>query len=87
MQLQSSKFAFAAAVTAALLFGVCWLLVAAFPDVATTATEHMLHVKADDIVWSMSPVGLVLGTLCWALVGGAAAGLMATLYNRLSAAR
>lgn len=87
MQLQAPKLAFAAAITAALLFTACWLLVAALPGAATTATEHMLHVSMDDIEWNMSLVGFALGTLSWSLGTGAAAWLMATLYNKLCGAR
>ena len=87
MQLQAPKLALAAAITAALLFIACWLLVAALPGAATTATEYMLHVSMDSIEWDMSPGGLVLGTLSWSLGTGAAAWLMAALYNRFCAAR
>lgn len=87
MQLHPTKFALAAAATAALLFIACWLLVAALPGTATSATEHMLHVSMENIAWNMSPVDLCLGTLSWSLGTGAAAWLMATLYNRLCGAR
>ena len=87
MQLQAPKLAFAAALTAALIFIACWLLVAAMPDAASTATEHMLHASMDNIEWNMSFVGLALGTLSWSLGAGVAAWLMATLYNRFCGAR
>lgn len=87
MQIQTPQLAFAAAITAAVLFIACWLLVAAFPVAASHATEHMLHVSMENIDWNMSPVGLALGTLSWSIGTGAAAWLMATLYNRLCGAR
>ena len=87
MQLHAQKLAFAAATTAAFLFIACWLLVAALPGAASTATEHMLHVSMENIAWKMSLVGLVLGTLSWSVGAGAAAWLAATLYNRLCGAR
>ncbi|MCH1570595.1 MAG: DUF5676 family membrane protein [Longimicrobiales bacterium] len=79
MQLHPFKLALAAGTTAALLFVVCWLLVAAFPDAATTATEH--------IEWDMSPAGLILGSLSWFAGTGAAIWLTAATYNRLCRAR
>jgi len=87
MQLHPFKLALASATTAALLFVACWLLVAAFPGAATTATEHMLHVNMEHIAWDMSPSGLALGSLSWFAGTGAAIWLTAATYNRLCRAR
>lgn len=87
MQLHPFKLALAAAITAALLFVACWLLVAAFPEAATTATEHMLHVSMENIPWDMSPAGLVLGAISWSAGTCAAIWLTAVTYNRLCRAR
>ena len=86
MKFNTPKLANAAAITAAILFIVCWLLAAALPEVAAAATGHMLHINMDIIERELSPMGLIHGTLCWSIGAGAAAWLMGTSYNILSGA-
>jgi len=73
----------ASALTAALIYVVCFLSVALFPDLALTVAKSWFHgvELIGGSAWSASPVSFILGLLT--LVGGAwlVGYIFAGIYN------
>lgn len=84
MKLDANRLALAFAAATALLWVVCSALVAMAPDTMLTMSEHMVHGKVDNFVWTLTWTGFLLGLVCWVLWAGAAGWLIGRLYNLLA---
>ena len=76
------KFAMASGLCAGLLWVVCSVLVAPFPQYMLLTT-HMVHVDITQMSWTLTWSGFLVGLLGWMILAGAAAALLAVIYNRL----
>lgn len=82
MALQPRKLGVASATTAALLYMLCWNFVALLPGLSLQLTEDMLHGTMGAMSWRMDARSLLVGTILWAALAGAAVWTAAALYNR-----
>lgn len=83
MRIDARKFALAAAISAALLWMICSLIVIALPHQSMHVTGYMVHADLNQWQWDMHWSGLIGGLLAWSLLAGATAWLIAAVYNKL----
>jgi len=83
MKIQADRLALASALIAAILYAVCWMIVAVVPGIAMSVTEDMFHMHLDSVEWKMTAGSLLVGTLAGAAATGAAVWLVGILYNRI----
>jgi hypothetical protein len=83
MTLNAFKFGLAGAISAALLWVVCSLLVMVLPATMLSVSGNMLHIQLTGVGWHLTLIGAVKGLFSWSIIAGAAAWLLATIYNRL----
>lgn len=83
MKLNANKFALATAMSFALLWIFCSLIVALMPHQSMHVTGAMLHGDMMAWQWNMYWFGLFIGLIAWALIAAITAWLIATIYNRL----
>lgn len=77
---------FALAISSAAAFSVLWLVCSAFvatsPIAANATFRGMMH--ADMPMMQVTPGGFLVGLAAWAIGAGAAAFVLAVVYNALS---
>lgn len=83
MKLNANKFALAAALSFALLWILCTLIVALIPHQSMRITGAMMHSDMMTWQWDMHWLGLLIGLIAWPLTAAITAWLTATIYNRL----
>lgn len=84
MKINSLNFALASAITAALLWTVCSLLVWMMPGPMMNTTGQMVHMDMSKFGWMLSPLGFFWGLIVWSLFAGIFAYLLAAIYNMLT---
>lgn len=84
MELNPNKLAASIAAAFAVLWVVCSLLVALFPGSSMAVTGHMFHANLSAMTWTLTWNGFFIGLAGWAILGGIAAWLVATAYNRMT---
>ena len=77
------KLAIASAVCAGVLWVICSLLVALFPNPMLQMTAHMLHVDVTQISWTLTWSGFLIGLLGWITLAGVTGIILSAIYNRL----
>jgi 2TM family of unknown function (DUF5676) len=83
MKLNANRLFVAVALSVALVWLVCALLVGVAPGGMRTMSGHMMHNGSYAMGWSMNPAGILVGLFVWSLSAGALAWLVATIYNFL----
>ena len=83
MKLNANKFALAAAISFALLWILCSLIVALIPHQSMYVTNAMLHSDMMTWQWDIHWFGLLIGLVAWSLTAAITAWLIAMIYNRL----
>lgn len=84
MKINASRFAFAGAITTAIVWTVCSLMVWMMPGAMLSTTGHMFHMDMNKFGWMLSPVGFFWGLIVWSVSAGIFAWLLAAIYNRLT---
>ena len=84
MKINAVNLAIASAVTAAVVWIVCSLLVWTVPGGMMNATTNMVHMDMARTGWTISFMGVVLGLFAWSIFAGIFAWLLATIYNLLT---
>ena len=84
MKINAVNFAIASAVTAAIVWIICSLLVWTMPGGMMNATTNMVHMDMARTGWTISFMGIVLGLFAWSIFAGIFAWLLATIYNLLT---
>lgn len=84
MKINSLNFALASAITAAILWILCSLLVWIMPGPMMNTTGNMVHMDMSKFGWVLSPLGVFWGLIIWSLFVGIFAWLLATIYNLLN---
>lgn len=84
MPLNEAKFGIACAITAALLWALCSILVLAMPSLMLSVTEAMVHMQLQEMEWHLNLEGVLVGLLAWVIGAGFSGWLLASIYNRLS---
>ncbi len=77
------QFSVASALTAALLWIGCSVLVIVLPGAMWQMTAHMLHVDLAQVGWAMSWTGAISGLVSWSVFAGLAGAILSALYNKL----
>lgn len=83
MNINANKFALSSAITFALLWVLCSIVVIALPHQSMSIMGAMVHSDMDSWQWSMQVGGLVVGLVAWSLTAGAIGWSIATIYNKL----
>ena len=84
MKINSLNLALASAITAAIVWTICSLLVWMMPGVMMNTTGNMVHIDMTKSGWMLSPLGFLWGLIVWSLFAGIFAWLLATVYNLLT---
>jgi len=84
MKINSLNLALASAITAAIVWTICSLLVWMMPGVMMNTTGNMVHMDMTKSGWMLSPLGFLWGLIVWSLFAGIFAWLLATVYNLLT---
>ena len=84
MKINAVNFAIASALTTALVWIICSLLVWTMPGGMMNATTNMVHMDMGRTGWTISFMGVVLGLFAWSIFAGIFAWLLATIYNLLT---
>lgn len=64
MQFDANKLGVAAAFASALLYTVCYALVAIAPELTMSITSHIFHMDLAQLGWSLSWAGFAMGLIC-----------------------
>ncbi|HBR56679.1 MAG TPA: hypothetical protein DEA22_04305 [Blastocatellia bacterium] len=81
MKLNSINLAAAAAITTALSWIICTLLVWLMPGPTMSLAGHMFHLDISGLGWVLTFSGVVWGLLLWSLSVGLLVWLAASIYN------
>ena len=73
----------ASAMTAAVLWTICALLVTAAPGPMMTVTGHMLHAELSGMRFHLTPGGFFIGLIAWCVSAWAAGALLAVSSGML----
>jgi len=84
MKINSLNFALASAITAAVVWVICSLLVWMMPGAMMNTTGNMVHMDMSKSGFMLSPLGFLWGLVVWTLFAGIFAWLLATVYNLLT---
>jgi hypothetical protein len=83
MTLNAIKFGWASAISFAIAWIICSLLVWIFPESMMRIFGGMLHMNLFTMGWHVSWVNLALGLIGWAFIGGVVGWVLAAVYNKL----
>ncbi len=83
MTLSVFKFGISSAVSAAVLWLICSVLVMVMPTTMLSMSGDMLHMQLNDMGWHLTLYGFVKGLVAWSITAGVAGWLLAGIYNRL----
>ncbi len=84
MRIHSFNFALSAAITAAILWIICAVLVALSPAFMNSMTAGMMHGDTAHIGLILDWPGFLVGLIAWVVWSGVAGWLVAITYNQLS---
>lgn len=82
MTLNAPALGKAFAITAALLWIICSILVFALPAAMMTMGGHMMHADFAGMAWTMTIGGIVIGGVFWTAISGLIGWLIAVFYNK-----
>lgn len=83
MKLIPSKFGLSCALTAALLWLACSVLVVMLPGAMLSLSGDMFHMQLAEMGWHLTWNGVLIGLVAWSLVAGLTGATLAAIYNRL----
>lgn len=83
MKIKPEPFALASALTAAVLWLLCSLLLFIMPILVTKMSGHMVHANLGDVNWVLSLTGVLVGLICWAIFAAIVGWILANFYNLL----
>lgn len=84
MKINSLNLALASAITAAVVWVICSLLVWMMPGAMMNMTGNMVHMDMSKSGFVLTPLGFIWGLIVWSISAGIFAWLLATIYNRLT---
>lgn len=84
MKINQLSFALASAISTAIVWIICSLLVWTLPRAMMDMTGSMVHMEMNRGGWMLSPLGVFWGLIAWSLSAGIFAWLMAAIYNWLN---
>jgi hypothetical protein len=84
MKLDANKLGISLGGATALLWIICSTLVAVLPSPMMAITGHMFHANMQELDWTLTLAGFIVGLVSWTICGAATGWLTAKIYNRLS---
>ena len=84
MKINSLKFGLATAITAAVVWIICSLLIWMMPGAMMNMTTNLFHMEIGKSGFVLSPIGVIWGLIGWSLFAGIFAWILATIYNLLT---
>ena len=84
MKINPLKFVVAGAITAAIVWIICSLLVWMMPGAMMNMTTNLFHIEMGKSGFVLSPIGVLWGLIGWSLFAGIFAWILATVYNLLT---
>ena len=84
MKLNALSLGFAAAIVAAIGFGICGILFSIAPGPTASVVSWVLHIDITEMRRSISAPQLLIGLVLVGAYAGVVVGLTAGLYNRLA---
>ena len=84
MKINSLKFGLASAVTAAVVWIICSLLIWIMPGAMMNMTTNLFHMEMGKSGFVLTPIGVIWGLVGWSLFAGIFAWILATIYNLLT---
>ena len=84
MKINSLSFALASAITAAVIWIICSLLVWMIPGAMMNMTTNLFHMEMGKSGFTLSLLGVIWGLIGWSLFAGIFAWILATVYNLLT---
>lgn len=84
MKFNPLNLGIAAAITTAISWAICSLLVWTMPGPMMNTTGHMVHMDITRSGWMLSPWGFVWGLIVWSLLAGIFGWILGTIYNVLT---
>lgn len=84
MKINSLNFALASAITVAIVWIICSLLVWMMPGAMMDTTGSMVHMDISKFGWMLSLTGFFWGLIVWSFFAGIFAWLLAAIYNALT---
>ena len=85
MKLHALKFGFACAISAALLWILCSVLVMIMPSIMLSISGDMLHMQLQEMGWHITMIGIVKGLVAWSVSAGITGWFLSIIYNLLLA--
>ncbi len=83
MKPDAIKCGLASAITFAILWIVCSIIVWLLPSQMMAMSGHMVHANFDHVGWNLSFSGVLLGLIAWSFLAGISGWLIAIIYNLL----
>lgn len=82
MKLNAIKFGLASAISIAILWIACSVLVWLLPSMMMNMTGHMIHGDWSSMGWHLSAGGVLIGLIVWSITAGICGWLLAAFYTR-----
>jgi uncharacterized membrane protein YbhN (UPF0104 family) len=83
MRIDAIKFGLATAITTAIVWVLCSILVLAMPSPMMNMSGHMVHANLNGMNWTLTFTGFVLGLISWSIWAGIFGWILAYFYNML----
>ena len=84
MKINALNIALASAITTAIVWIICSLLVWSMPGAMMNLLGNMLHMEMGKGGFMLSPISIIWGLVAWSLFVGIFAWILATVYNLLT---
>ena len=84
MKLNPIALAIASALTIAIIWTLCSLLVFALPSMMSSMTGHMIHTHLESFTWMLTWTGYLIGLISWSVWAAITGWLLAVVYNRMA---
>ena len=84
MKLSAKALSLASAITVAIFWLICSILVAISPGSMMQMTGQMVHMDVAEMSWTLTWAGFLIGWVVWSVLAGVFGWLLALIYTRLA---
>ena len=84
MKINSLKLGLASAITAAVVWIICSMLIWMMPGAMMNMTTNLFHMEMGKSGFVLTPTGVIWGLIGWSLFAGIFAWILATIYSLLT---
>ncbi len=82
-KIESVTLGFSVAITAAIAWTICSIVVAIAPEQTLAVTRDLFHVLSGNVQWGVTWGGYMMGLCGWSVGAGIFAWICGVLYNRM----